>query len=243
MTKVALLVAAILVLSLGIVSASLQFSNNFENLAEIAGDGGVVQGSATFVDGAFGNGVYLPGTDSIKFSGADMSNRGIISFWVKPDFNTKDFEKFDSVGLLEVGNFPSANSFAVWVYKSEYGTVIPFEVKDKYARIRPVWAKSSNINPDRWHQIVLVWDVNKVDGKKNYIRIYINGKSTGKMKGKLRELDLDNMDLRIGQTGFHDGDSASFDNLKVYGASSKKELKTQLKVLKKEYKAWRKLNK
>jgi hypothetical protein len=243
MIKVALLVAAIFILSLGVVSASLQFSNNFENLAEVTGDGGVVEGSATFVDGAFGNGVSLPGTHAIGFPRMDLSDKGIISFWVKPGFDTKNLAKFESIGLMDVGNFPIEDSMAAWVYKSEYGPIITFEVKDHYRRIRQVWSKRTHFNPERWHNIILVWSVNNEQGKKNYLRIYLNGKSSGKSKGKLRDVILDDMDIRVGQTGYYSGESASFDNLKVYGASSEKELKTQLKVLKKEYKAWRKLNK
>ncbi len=220
-----------------LVNASTTFSNDFESLGEIAADGGVIQGTANIVDGAFGNGVYLPGTSAVKFPEMDFAYQGMVSFWVKPDYDVRSFARYETASFLEVGDFPGSDSMAVWIYKSEYGPVLPFELKDSYARIKQVWSKQNRLRPDRWHQIILVWSVNNVQGKKNYIRIYVDGKGSKKFKGDLREVYLDNKSIRIGNAGFYYGESATFDKLEVFSGFS------EFKVLKKQYKTWKKANK
>ncbi len=236
-----LLIPVIMLFLVSVVSASTTFSNNFESLNEISADGGVIQGSATIVDGAFGNGVYLPGTSAIKFPKMDFADQGMISFWVKPDYDVRSFARYETASFLEVGDFPGSDSMAVWVYKSEYGPFLPFEMKDSYARIKQVWSKKNRLNPDKWHQIILAWSVNNPKGKKNYIRIYVDGKGSKRFKGGLRDVYLDNKSIRIGNAGFYYGESATFDKLEVYsGFSEFKVLKKQYKTW---YKAWKKANK
>jgi len=227
-------IISILVLFLALaytVCASEIFSNNLNDLAEITSAGGVVEGSASFVQGMDGDAVYLPGTSAVRFSNIDFSDSGVVEFWFKPDFDIKDLPRFTTKGLLEVGNFPGPNSMGVWIYRSEYGPVLVFEIKDKNGNYRQVWSRISSFNPKKWHHAAIEWNCNNNKAKKNYARILLDGKKGSKKKNMCADgINLDNKQIRIGDTGYYSGDTATFDKLKAYNNWK------DVKQVKKDYK-------
>jgi hypothetical protein len=221
----------LITLPCSVYAEAIIFSNSFDSEEEIASNGGIIVGTYFFEEGVENDAIYLAEDSAVTFTSiGDLQDKGTIEFWIKPAFNIKKLPKKSTAGLLEIGDFPFTDTFGVWAYKSEYGPVIVFEIKNFEGNFKQAWSKVNLFKHDIWHHIALVWRCNQEKKKKNYAKVYIDGRPWKKTKKLCKEIILENKSLRIGTTGYYIGRTKSIDKLEIYDYIKKKgEIKRDYK--------------
>ncbi len=143
--------------------AGLLFYEPFENATEVAGNGGTVIGTATFVPGIFGNAVDA--SNYVEYPQPGSLTTGTIEFWFKP----KDTFPGSRRGLFDVGRLSaSLNTMAVhWD-----GSLMIFELKEDNSMGQNYKAYTPDSN---WHHVVATWNCSNVFG--DFLKIYLDGKA------------------------------------------------------------------
>jgi Glycosyl hydrolase family 20, domain 2/Concanavalin A-like lectin/glucanases superfamily len=164
----------------------------------------VTSTGCTIVDSRKGKAVKIDNNGALKYKlpRPQLLRKGIIEFWIKPDYSHGDRARRAFINLT------SANSCIRFIKNLSYSYMFIISVKGK---TNIVHVKTNRVKPDSWNYIALQWDETKKS-----MQLNINGVETTRknvnfsLKQPFRVLTIGNI-----KQGGKQGCNSTIDELKI----------------------------